>query len=752
MPPHQIENDYWQDGLHSSLHRLSALYNLSKLSDLTISFPNCMESLKVHRLILAMSSPVFEAMFYGPMAVKGDLILPEDPPQAFTILVSYIYENQVPLRDVDTAVKVYHLASKYQMNHLSSLCSQVVEDFSIEILSSPWLGQLTQQCMKDLLQQKLCADEVSVFKGLLQWGKNLSRFTRSHKGLRQQIETLLPHVRFLTMTSEDFERHVMPLNILTSDEKYAILKNLKQDGSVSLPAICSPERVKRIFYSIHQHHHVALRSGDCVYDVPYKITPNDALWNINKSEEERAKDEEDFDSEYNDCDCEVYDCDCYMEEEFSENSDFSYESDEGSHDSMKKHSSALENLENKSLEPDYIEEHVDLDNLIMIYELSFLFEDSKLKEKCRKVVEDFSIEILSSPWLGQLTQQCMKDLLQQKLCADEVSVFKGLMQWGASQSNNLSRFTRSHKGLRQHIETLLPHVRFLTMTSEDFERHVMPLNILTSDEKNAILKNLKQDGSVSLPAICSPEQEKRIFYSKHQHHHVALSVGNWVYDDPFKIAPNKAIGNINQRKEETVESDEDDRMSKDHDSYCKHGCCERYMEEDSYDSDESNFDSDEVNDSDESKESHDSIKTVTIRTTELLSSLKINKDIHVGLIKWTCRDFQVYRVWNTYWKIQLVIKSSSGNTVGEANINRMVYDVAFLFTFESPLVLSSSDVYSLSLVWPDNNTYSSLLSKILLNSQDEFHVSYGDLKMRGVIINCMQSELSIEFWCFSKLF
>ncbi|XP_068251042.1 uncharacterized protein [Palaemon carinicauda] len=532
MPPHQIENDYWQDGLHSSLHRLSALYNLSKLSDLTISFPNCMESLKVHRLILAMSSPVFEAMFYGPMAVKGDLILPEDPPQAFTILVSYIYENQVPLRDVDTAVKVYHLASKYQMNHLSSLCSQ------------------------------------------------------------------------------------------------------------------------------------------------------------------------------------------------------------------------------------YIEEHVDLDNLVMIYELSLLFEDSKLKKRCRKVVKDFSVEILSSPWLGQLTQQCMKDLLQQKLCADEVSVFKGLLQWGASQSKSLSRSIKSHKGLRQQIETLLPHVRFLTMTSEDFERHVMPLNILTSDEKNAILKNLKQDGSVSLPAICSPERVKRIFYSKHQYHHVALNVGNSSHDEPYKITPNKALRDINKRKEERAETDEEDSDSEDNDCdyYEVHGW-DCYMEEFSEESDSYEISQDSIKKDSSAPESHlenyplnkDSFERN--RTTEFLSGLKINKDIHVSCIKWMCNDFFRYKTWDS--KIHLVIKSSSGNIVGETRVKlqRNVDGVTFSAFFKSPLVLISSDVYSILLLWfPKDYLSPNIFSQLDWENKDECYVSYGDLKMEGIIITCMELNLSIEFWCFSKLF
>lgn len=88
---------------------------------------------KAHRLILAMSSPVFERMLFGPLAEGEELKLPEDPPEAFKWLMKYIYHGTKELADVKLTVQVYHLASKYQMDALGSLCSKVCGDISEKV-------------------------------------------------------------------------------------------------------------------------------------------------------------------------------------------------------------------------------------------------------------------------------------------------------------------------------------------------------------------------------------------------------------------------------------------------------------------------------------------------------------------------------------------------------------------------------------------------------------------------------------------
>ncbi|KAK7075539.1 hypothetical protein SK128_001966, partial [Halocaridina rubra] len=114
----------WQNQLINPNQRLAALHKSPHLADLTITFPGHERSIQAHRLILAMSSPVFEAMLFGPLAEGPELRLNEDPPEAFEWVLEYIYKGQTQLQSVVQAVQIYQLASIYQLEHLISVCSE----------------------------------------------------------------------------------------------------------------------------------------------------------------------------------------------------------------------------------------------------------------------------------------------------------------------------------------------------------------------------------------------------------------------------------------------------------------------------------------------------------------------------------------------------------------------------------------------------------------------------------------------------
>lgn len=80
---------------------------------------------QVHRLILAMSSPVFESMLYGASAIGSVIHLPEDSPEGFRWVLDYIYCDETHFGSVSLAVEVSHLASKYEITGLEQLCSEV---------------------------------------------------------------------------------------------------------------------------------------------------------------------------------------------------------------------------------------------------------------------------------------------------------------------------------------------------------------------------------------------------------------------------------------------------------------------------------------------------------------------------------------------------------------------------------------------------------------------------------------------------
>ncbi|XP_022112350.1 uncharacterized protein LOC110991325 [Pieris rapae] len=78
-----------------------------------------------HKLILAMASPVFEAMFYGGMPERNDPIPILDVQiDAFKALLEYIYTGNINLSSFDKACELCYGAKKYMLPHLVKECTR----------------------------------------------------------------------------------------------------------------------------------------------------------------------------------------------------------------------------------------------------------------------------------------------------------------------------------------------------------------------------------------------------------------------------------------------------------------------------------------------------------------------------------------------------------------------------------------------------------------------------------------------------
>nr|XP_045600629.1 uncharacterized protein LOC123759563 [Procambarus clarkii] len=219
----------WQCHLATPGERLAYLRHSGHLSDLTITFPGHHNIIQAHRWVLAMSSPVFEAMLYGPLAEGEVLALPEDPPQAFEWLLDHMYRNQSQLPGVQLALQVYQLAAKYQMDPLCQLCSQyliqeVTPEFfpgvyeaavllgdeqllsrcaqmlwvsSDSVLSSRNIGVLGRASLRQLLHhhQLAASSEAFVFRAIVAWGREHAKTHGEGGGGCRGQHPHLVHVR-----------------------------------------------------------------------------------------------------------------------------------------------------------------------------------------------------------------------------------------------------------------------------------------------------------------------------------------------------------------------------------------------------------------------------------------------------------------------------------------------------------------------------------------------------------------------------
>nr|XP_053647316.1 BTB/POZ domain-containing protein 3-like isoform X1 [Cherax quadricarinatus] len=131
----QSQGQHWQCNLTTNRERISSLVSSGHLSDVTLVFSDN-RRIQAHKLILAMSSPVFEAMMYGAMATN-EITLACDSYEMFQLLLCYIYEEEINLSDVFVGIQMYHLAHRYQMDTLALYCSKRISSVLSAYFKSP---------------------------------------------------------------------------------------------------------------------------------------------------------------------------------------------------------------------------------------------------------------------------------------------------------------------------------------------------------------------------------------------------------------------------------------------------------------------------------------------------------------------------------------------------------------------------------------------------------------------------------------
>ncbi|XP_036344184.1 uncharacterized protein LOC118753419 [Rhagoletis pomonella] len=116
----------WQNGFQLIKERGLYLLQSEKWSDcrfLVGTAPN-QRMLAGHKLILAMSSPVFERMFYGNLPDENDpILIPDVQPDAFLAMMEYIYSDRISISSFDKACELCYVAKKYMLPYVVEQCT-----------------------------------------------------------------------------------------------------------------------------------------------------------------------------------------------------------------------------------------------------------------------------------------------------------------------------------------------------------------------------------------------------------------------------------------------------------------------------------------------------------------------------------------------------------------------------------------------------------------------------------------------------
>ena len=113
----------WQSKCSAIAQRTTFIFNTELLSDVKFAVPaSTGESKKVipaHKFVLAISSPVFYAMFYGQMAdTKDSIELPDCEYESLLEMFRYLYSDKVNLSG-SNVMQVLYLANKYMVPSLA---------------------------------------------------------------------------------------------------------------------------------------------------------------------------------------------------------------------------------------------------------------------------------------------------------------------------------------------------------------------------------------------------------------------------------------------------------------------------------------------------------------------------------------------------------------------------------------------------------------------------------------------------------
>ena len=124
----------WQTTRATIRERSKFMFDNNLLSDVKFVVPKAVGErerkhvVSAHKLVLSISSPVFEAMFFGELAETTDSIeLPDCEYESLLELFRYMYSDEVILSG-SNVMGVLYLTKKYMVPSLADKCAEYLRD------------------------------------------------------------------------------------------------------------------------------------------------------------------------------------------------------------------------------------------------------------------------------------------------------------------------------------------------------------------------------------------------------------------------------------------------------------------------------------------------------------------------------------------------------------------------------------------------------------------------------------------------
>ena len=220
----------WQTTKGTVRERTAFLFNNSLMSDITfvLTDPDGTQvRVPAHKLVLAISSPVFEAMFYGELAEKTrEIELPDTKLPYLLEFLRFLYCDEVNLT-TDNAFGVLYLAQKYIVPLLADKCWEFIDKNPFAFLEPDSAATIELDNLESLLQRETLqiTKELELFNAVKCWAEAKCReedVEPTGQTIRKIIGEAVHLIRFPTILPEDFVDQVVPSGILTDKEALGV--------------------------------------------------------------------------------------------------------------------------------------------------------------------------------------------------------------------------------------------------------------------------------------------------------------------------------------------------------------------------------------------------------------------------------------------------------------------------------------------------------------------------------------------------
>ena len=259
-----VSGTYWQTTRSTIRERCEAIFNQELLSD--VRFVVCdsqgeSKTIPAHKFMLAISSPVFFAMFFGKVAeIKDPVEISDCEYESLLELFRFIYSDKAKLnadnvmqllylskkymlptlaekcsaflKENLNALNVFHIlpdAQKYEEKDLMNHCWKLIETQTEEAVKSEGFVTVERSVLEELVEKNsLNIKEVELFKAIDCWAeKECEKQGLVAEGsVKRRVlgERVVQGIRFPVMEEREFADIVLDSEILTLRETNRLVK------------------------------------------------------------------------------------------------------------------------------------------------------------------------------------------------------------------------------------------------------------------------------------------------------------------------------------------------------------------------------------------------------------------------------------------------------------------------------------------------------------------------------------------------